>query len=106
MRSSGPSLMQRENADLVIATDPDCDRLGCAVPDPKGGYALISGNQLGVLFAHMILSSYSGSGLMPTNPVVISTIVSTDLVKPIAKDFGVEEIDVLTGFEIYRPEDA
>ncbi|HUT64982.1 MAG TPA: phospho-sugar mutase [Spirochaetota bacterium] len=93
------SYAEREKADLVIATDPDCDRLGCAVPDPKGGYALISGNQLGVLFTHMILSSYSSSGLMPPNPVVISTIVSTDLAKPIAKDFGVEEIDVLTGFK-------
>jgi phosphoglucomutase len=95
------SYAEREKADLVIATDPDCDRLGCAVPDPKGGYALISGNQLGVLFAHMILTSYGSAGLMPPNPVVISTIVSTDLVKPIAKDFGVEVIDVLTGFKFF-----
>jgi phosphoglucomutase len=90
-----------EGADLVIATDPDCDRLGCAVSDGKSGYTLITGNQLGVLFTYMILSSYSKSGLMPPNPVIISTIVSTDLVKPIAKEFGVKEIDVLTGFKYF-----
>jgi phosphoglucomutase len=91
----------REKADLVIATDPDCDRLGCAVPDGRGGYVLITGNQLGVLFTHMILSSYRKSGLMPKEPVVISTIVSTELVKPIAEEFGVKEIDVLTGFKYF-----
>jgi phosphoglucomutase len=92
---------KKEGADLVIATDPDCDRLGCAVSDGQGGYILITGNQLGALFAHMILSSYSRSGHMPEKPVIISTIVSTDLVKQIVKEFGVKEIDVLTGFKYF-----
>jgi phosphoglucomutase len=90
-----------KKADLVFATDPDCDRLGCAVPDGKGGYVLVTGNQLGVLFADMMFTSYSRSGLMPPDPVVISTIVSTDLIKPVAKSFGVREIDVLTGFKFF-----
>ncbi|UCB45798.1 MAG: phospho-sugar mutase [Spirochaetota bacterium] len=92
---------KKEGADLVMATDPDCDRLGCAVSDGKGGYTLITGNQLGALFTHMILSSYNRSGLMPKDPVIISTIVSTDLVKLIVKDLGAREIDVLTGFKYF-----
>ncbi|MBN2324745.1 MAG: phospho-sugar mutase [Spirochaetes bacterium] len=90
-----------KRADLVFATDPDCDRLGAAVPDKNGGYVLVTGNQLGVLFADMILTSYSRSGLMPPDPVVISTIVSTELIKPIAAEYGVREIDVLTGFKFF-----
>lgn len=91
----------KKKADLVFATDPDCDRLGCAVPDGNGGYVLVTGNQLGVLFTDMILASYSRSGLMPPDPVVISTIVSTDLVKPVAEEYRVREIDVLTGFKFF-----
>ncbi len=90
---------KEEGADLVIATDPDCDRLGCAVPDGRGGFTALNGNQIGSLFAHLIASSYRRSGVMPENPVFISTVVSTELTEKIAEEFGVDVLNVLTGFK-------
>ena len=105
-------LAEAEDADMVIATDPDCDRMGIAVRDGAGaagdsgaaessGASLVplSGNQIGCLLEYLILRSYKSSGRMPPNPVVISTIVSTGLASRIAADYGVEVIDVLTGFK-------
>jgi phosphoglucomutase len=92
-------LARRENADLVIATDPDCDRMGLAVPDETGNLVTLTGNQIGCLIAYTVLVSYKRSGLMPPHPVIISTIVSTELVHDIAREFGVPVYEVLTGFK-------
>ncbi|MFW6180413.1 MAG: phospho-sugar mutase [Spirochaetota bacterium] len=89
----------REGADMVIATDPDCDRLGVAVPDGSGRFVPLTGNQLGCLFAHMIAASYRRSGLMPPDPVILSTIVSTEMVHRIAGERGIRVEEVLTGFK-------
>ncbi len=92
-------LARRESADLVIATDPDCDRMGLAVPDESGNFVTLTGNQIGCLIAYTILVSYKKSGLMPSHPVIISTIVTTELVHEIAREFGVRVYEVLTGFK-------
>jgi phosphoglucomutase len=89
----------RENADLVMATDPDSDRLGIAVPKGDGSFALVTGNQLGTLLADYILSSMKNMGKLPLKPVMIKTIVTTELQRRIADDYGVKTIDVLTGFK-------
>jgi phosphoglucomutase len=86
-------------ADIVIATDPDCDRMGLAVPEPGGDFITLNGNQIGVLLAYMVSSSYRSSGEMPVHPVIISTVVSTELTTDIVKTFGIELINVLTGFK-------
>jgi phosphoglucomutase len=91
-------LAAEEGADMVVATDPDCDRMGIAVRD-AAAFVPLSGNQIGVLLEYLILRSCRASGRMPSNPVVISTIVSTGLTSRIAADYGVEVIDVLTGFK-------
>jgi phosphoglucomutase len=90
---------KREKADMVIATDPDCDRLGLAVPDKNGAFVTLNGNQIGVMFEHLIALSYEKSGLMPKKPAIISTIVSTELAGEIAARFGVDITYVLTGFK-------
>lgn len=92
-------LAEKEGADLVIATDPDCDRMGLAVPDASGKFVTITGNQIGCLLAYMIAHSYTQSGLMPEKPAIISTIVSTEMVHEIAKEFGITVWEVLTGFK-------
>jgi phosphoglucomutase len=89
----------REKADLVVATDPDCDRMGVAVPDGSGGYVCLTGNQVGCLFAYLLAVSYRTSGRMPDDPVIISTIVSTPLAHGVAADFGISVFEVLTGFK-------
>jgi len=100
------SAAREKGADMVIATDPDCDRMGLAVRDngalgsaAGGGFVLLTGNQIGCLLGYLILRSYSKSGKMPSDPVVISTIVSTPLVHEMARSFGVRVVDVLTGFK-------
>ena len=89
------------NADLLIATDPDCDRVGIAVRDPEGegGYRLLSGNEVGVLLLDYICSRRIEEGTMPDDPVLIKTIVSMDLADRIAESYGVRTINVLTGFK-------
>ena len=86
-------------ADVVMATDPDADRLGIAVPDGAGGYALISGNQLGSLLADYMLLSLKELGRMPAKPSTIKSIVTTELQSRIAKSYGAECFDCLTGFK-------
>jgi len=90
---------RREKADMVIATDPDCDRMGLAVPDDTGNFITLNGNQIGCMLAYTIASSYERSGHMPANPVIISTVVSTELAGEIARTFGVDIHYVLTGFK-------
>ena len=84
--------------DLLLATDPDCDRVGIAVPDGDD-YALFSGNEVGALLTEYICSQRTKNGTMPENPIVVKTIVSTDLIAAIAKEYGLQMIEVLTGFK-------
>ncbi len=95
----GLRLCDEVQPDLLLATDPDCDRVGIAVPDGNGGYALFSGNEVGAMLFEYICAERTKLGTMPKQPVVIKTIVTTDLVKPIAEEYGVQLIDVLTGFK-------
>lgn len=85
--------------DLLLATDPDCDRVGIAVPDGKGGYALFSGNEVGAMLLEYICQQRIKNGTMPENPVTVKTIVTTDIVNLIGSEYGIEVIDVLTGFK-------
>jgi len=84
--------------DLLLATDPDADRVGIAVPDGDD-YALFTGNEVGALLTEYICSQRVANGTMPKNPIVIKTIVTTDLIAAIAKNYGLEMIEVLTGFK-------
>ncbi len=84
--------------DLLLATDPDCDRVGIAVPDGDD-YALFSGNEVGAMLLEYICEQRIKNGTMPENPVAVKTIVTTDIVNLIGKEYGVEIIDVLTGFK-------
>lgn len=84
--------------DLLLATDPDADRVGIAVPDGDD-YALFSGNEVGAMLLEYICSERTKNGTMPENPVTVKTIVTTDLVEKIAKEYGLEMIEVLTGFK-------
>ncbi len=93
-------LAEREKADLVMATDPDADRLGIAVPAADGkGYVLISGNRIGTLLADYIFSTRKELGTLPENGAFVKTIVTTDLQNRLAESYGVRSFDVLTGFK-------
>lgn len=92
------ALAGTKKPDLLLATDPDCDRMGIAVPY-KGEYKLMSGNEVGALFTDYVLSSYKRKGIMPENPVVVKSIVTTDLVEKIAENYGAKVKNVLTGFK-------
>lgn len=89
----------RCGADLLLATDPDCDRVGVAVRDPSGGYALLSGNETGMLLLDYLCAQRTKHGRMPADPVMIKTIVTTDMAERIAAHYGVKTINVLTGFK-------
>lgn len=84
--------------DLLLATDPDCDRVGIAVPDGDD-YVLFTGNEVGALLFEYICQQRIRKGTMPENPIVVKTIVTTNIIDAIAKEYGVEVIDVLTGFK-------
>jgi phosphoglucomutase len=86
-------------ADVVMATDPDADRLGIAVPDKKGEFVLITGNQLGALHADYVLMTRKELGLMPPRPATVKTIVTTDLQARIAEKYGARCFECLTGFK-------
>lgn len=87
------------NADLFLATDPDCDRVGIAVKDKEGNYRQLSGNETGVLLLDYICSQRIKHDKMPADPVMIKTIVSSDMCELIATNYGVRTIEVLTGFK-------
>lgn len=87
------------NADLLLATDPDCDRVGIAVKDKKGEYVLLSGNETGILLLDYICSRRIAMGTMPVEPVMIKTIVTMDMGECIAANYGVKTKNVLTGFK-------
>jgi phosphoglucomutase len=89
----------RLNADLLLATDPDCDRCGIAVRDEKGEYQLLTGNETGMLLLDYVCSRRLALGQMPKDPVMVKTIVTTDMAQRIAAHYGVETRNVLTGFK-------
>ncbi len=95
----GMEYARRCNADLLLATDPDCDRVGIAVRDDRGEYVLLSGNETGLLLLDYICSQKAKHHKMPEDPVMIKTIVTMDLAERIAADYGVKTINVLTGFK-------
>ena len=95
----GLKYCQKVGADLMLATDPDCDRCGIAVRNSKGEYQLLTGNETGLLLLDFICSQRIKNGTMPENPVMIKTIVTSDMGKQIADHYGVRTIDVLTGFK-------
>ena len=94
----GLDLMKKIGADLLLATDPDCDRVGTAVP-VGDSYRLISGNEMGVLLLDYICRKKLDKGTMPNEPMAVKTIVTTDMVYEVAKKYGVRIVDVLTGFK-------
>ncbi len=95
----GLALAKEKDADLVLATDPDADRLGVRVRDNDGVYHNLTGNMSGTLLAYYELSQRKALGLLPEDGAVVKSIVTTNLVDPIAKDFGAELFEVLTGFK-------
>ena len=95
----GLELCDKVHPDLLLGTDPDCDRCGTAVPDGKGGYRLITGNEMGALLLDYICRTRLAQGTMPADPVAVTTIVSTDMATPVAKKYGVELRRTLTGFK-------
>lgn len=87
------------DADVLIATDPDADRLGIAVKNPEGEYIVLTGNQTGALLLHYILTQKKEKGTLPANGAVLKTIVTSELGRDIASSFDIDTIDVLTGFK-------
>ena len=93
-------LAKEKNADIVMATDPDADRLGIYALDTKTGeYVPFTGNMSGMLIAEYILRERTATGTMPANPAMVKTIVTTNMADPIAADYNVKLIEVLTGFK-------
>lgn len=93
-------LAEKEKADLVLATDPDADRLGVYARDAvTGEYVSFTGNMSGMLIGEYILRERTKTGTMPENPALVETIVTTDMAKPMAEAYGVDLIEVLTGFK-------
>ena len=93
-------LAKEKNADIVLATDPDADRLGIYALDTKSGeYIPFTGNMSGMLIAEYILRERKAGGIMPANPAMVKTIVTTNMADPIAAKYGVKLIEVLTGFK-------
>lgn len=94
------ALAKKVDADIVLATDPDADRLGVYCKDTKSGnYVSFTGNMSGMLIAEYILKERTATGTMPENPALVETIVTTDMAKVIAQAYGVHLIEVLTGFK-------
>ncbi|MFC4803886.1 phospho-sugar mutase [Filifactor villosus] len=94
----GVQYAEQLKAELFLATDPDCDRLGVAVKEGEG-YTLLTGNEIGVLLFDYICAARKELGTMPSSPVMIKTIVTTDMAEKIAQNYAVETINVLTGFK-------
>ena len=97
--AKGLELCRTVKPDLLLATDPDCDRVGIAVPDPDGNYVLFSGNEVGAMLLEYICEERTKLGTMPERPVAVKTIVTTDICRKIAAKYGVELREVLTGFK-------
>ena len=87
------------NADILIGTDPDCDRMGAVVQDRNGEFVVLSGNQSGAIMIHYLLSQLKEAGKLPDNGVVVKTIVTSEMGATIARHYGVEVVNTLTGFK-------
>jgi phosphoglucomutase len=87
------------DADILIATDPDCDRLAVEIKNEEGGYTALNGNQTGAMLVQYLLESYTELGTMPENPAIVKSIVTGDLAKVIAAGYGVKTFEALTGFK-------
>ncbi len=92
-------LARKVDADLILATDPDADRMGVGIKNPDGDYELINGNQIGTMLEYYLLHRLSRKGELPINGAVVKTIVTTDLQDVIAKSFNCSVENVLTGFK-------
>ncbi len=92
-------LANQVGADVIFGTDPDCDRLGVGVRDKTGQFQLLTGNQIGCVLLHYILSTRKKLGTLPKNGAAAKSIVTTELASAICKDYGVEMFDTLTGFK-------
>lgn len=90
---------RQERADIVTATDPDCDRIGVAVRDSNGEYQILTGNEIGLLLMEYLIKAHMAKGTLSQDPIVIKTIVTSDLCFAIAKRYGVQVKEVLTGFK-------
>ena len=97
--SLGLEYCRRTNSELMLATDPDCDRVGIAVKDHDGEFVLLSGNETGILLLDYICTQRVKHKKMPETALIVKTIVTTDLGRKIANSYGVRVIDVLTGFK-------
>ncbi len=95
----GMDYAKKQDADLLLATDPDCDRVGIAVRNSDNEFVLLSGNETGILLLDYICSQRVKHNKMPKDPVFVKTIVTMDMAKKIADKYGVKTIDVLTGFK-------
>ena len=95
----GLELAKAQGADLMLATDPDADRVGIAMKCPDGSYELVSGNEVGVLLLDYICQGRIEKGTMPKNAVAVKSLVSTPLADAVAANYGVEMRNVLTGFK-------
>ena len=95
----GIDYAKKYQADLLLATDPDCDRVGIAVRSREGDYVLLSGNETGMLLLDYICSRRQETGRMPDDPVLVKTIVTIDMAERIAAHYGVRTVNVLTGFK-------
>ncbi len=92
-------LAKEVGADVIIGTDPDADRVGVLVKNSNGDYTILNGNMTGSLLTNYVLSQRKEKAILPSNGAVIKTIVTTEMIRPIAKDYGVKVFDVLTGFK-------
>ncbi len=95
----GIDLADKLGSDIVIGTDPDCDRMGIAIRDDKGKFVLLNGNQIGAMLMDYILARHKEDNTLPKNSAVVKTIVTTRLADKIAKSYGAAVFDVLTGFK-------
>jgi len=95
----GIALAKEQGADVVIAVDPDADRMGTAVRQPSGEYQLLTGNQIGAVLLNYLLTAKKAAGTLPANGALVKSIVSSEFAADIAKSFGVDTINVLTGFK-------
>lgn len=95
----GIEYAKKQNADLLLATDPDCDRVGIAVKNEKGEFVLFTGNETGLLLFDYICSQRIKHNNMPENPIMVKTVVTMDMAEKIAENYGVKTINVLTGFK-------
>ncbi|WP_058485855.1 phospho-sugar mutase [Defluviitalea phaphyphila] len=92
-------LAKEKNADIIIGTDPDADRVGVLVKNEKGEYVVLTGNMTGVLLSEYILSAKKEKGVLPKNGALVKTIVTTEMARAITKEYNIELIEVLTGFK-------